>query len=342
MNSRVTLRDIAEKAGMHFTTVALALRESPRLKVETRQKIQKIAKTMGYRPDPALAALNAYRHSKMSPVYRATLGWVNNWSQKKDLYRFPCFQEYFQGACERAKELGYEIEEFWVQEPGMNLERFQKILKARGIHGLLLAPQPKPHMSLPLNFENYSAVAFGFSMQPSILHVVTNHQARSMRLMLQNLVALGYKRMGLYVSPEWNEKVDEQWVGGLMLAQWKNHQLVSIPPLLHSEGEENLSEIKEWITHHKIDVVISHQGFYQQLMGMGFRIPQDIGFASLDLTSQEKKISGIHQNNVLIGRAAIDCLISALHRNERGIPPVPIRSLVEGFWVEGETLRFKE
>ena len=37
---RVTLSDIAKKAGVHVTTVSLAMRNHPRLPETTRQRIQ--------------------------------------------------------------------------------------------------------------------------------------------------------------------------------------------------------------------------------------------------------------------------------------------------------------
>jgi len=37
---RVTLADIARKAGVHVTTVSLAMRNHPRLPEKTRQRIQ--------------------------------------------------------------------------------------------------------------------------------------------------------------------------------------------------------------------------------------------------------------------------------------------------------------
>ena len=43
---RVTLADIAAKAGVHVTTVSLALRNSPRLPVATRERIRKLAEQL--------------------------------------------------------------------------------------------------------------------------------------------------------------------------------------------------------------------------------------------------------------------------------------------------------
>ncbi|HZZ57506.1 MAG TPA: LacI family DNA-binding transcriptional regulator, partial [Opitutaceae bacterium] len=49
---RVTLADVARKAGVHVTTVSLALRNNRRLPEPTRLRLQALAKRMGYAPDP--------------------------------------------------------------------------------------------------------------------------------------------------------------------------------------------------------------------------------------------------------------------------------------------------
>jgi LacI family transcriptional regulator len=155
-SSRVTVREIAAKAGVHFTTVSLALHNNSRLRAETRERVRKIAEEMGYQPDPMLSALNAYRLAKGTPHYKATIGWINNWPDREALLAHAGFHEYYQGACERANELGYTIEEFWLREEGMAPSKLQRILKARGIQGVLLPPQPSANMQPPIDFTDYS------------------------------------------------------------------------------------------------------------------------------------------------------------------------------------------
>ena len=58
---RITMKDVALKIGVHTTTVSLALRNSPQLPLATRERIQTVARKMGYRQDPMLTALVAYR-----------------------------------------------------------------------------------------------------------------------------------------------------------------------------------------------------------------------------------------------------------------------------------------
>ncbi len=173
---RITIRDIARETGLHFTTVALCLRNSPRLRLETRKKVQEVAKKLGYRPDPMVSALMVYRQSKRTPNFQAVLAWINNWPERSRLRENSCFDRYCIGASERAQQLGYVVEEFWLREPGMTPEKLARILKARNIQGLLMAPQPRPYAAeLRFNFADFSAIAFGDSMQPSVLDVVTNN-----------------------------------------------------------------------------------------------------------------------------------------------------------------------
>ncbi len=63
MPRRITIRDIAERAGVHYSTVSLALRNSPRLRPEICARIRAIADELNYLPDPAMAALSAYRNA---------------------------------------------------------------------------------------------------------------------------------------------------------------------------------------------------------------------------------------------------------------------------------------
>ncbi|HRP04381.1 MAG TPA: LacI family DNA-binding transcriptional regulator, partial [Opitutaceae bacterium] len=79
---RTTLSDVAKRAGVHVTTVSLALRNHPRLPESTRRRIQSLAKRMGYAPDPLLRALVAYRGRVIERRNVPTLAYVTNWATR--------------------------------------------------------------------------------------------------------------------------------------------------------------------------------------------------------------------------------------------------------------------
>lgn len=337
INHPVTVRDIAKMTGLHHTTVSLGLRNSPRLRPETLQKIQNAAKKLGYTPDPMLSALNVYRQSKRAPHYQATLAWINNWPDREELLTIPTFRQYYEGVCTRTRQLGYTIEEFWLAEPGMTSQRMASILKARNIKGLLMSPQAHAKTLSPMDYSEFSAVAFGYSIQPPVLNVVTNHHYHSMDLLVTNLMKLGYRRIGLNVSTDWDEKVENAFIGGLKLAYWRYPELQPIPYCV--DGGLGGPRFTAWLEKNKPDVVVSYSEIASTLRKMGYSLPQDIGFASLDLSPDDTELAGLNENSFYIGQKAVDILVGLLHRGERGIPAVPTRLLVESTWVSGTTLR---
>ena len=138
-NRRVTLADIATRAEVHVTTVSLALRNHPRLPEKTRTRIQKLAKEMGYQPDPVLQALVAYRGKVMERRNPPTLAYITNWDTKLGWQKTTAHPEFYEGAKSKAEELGFKLDHFWMGEPGLSHTRMSKILQARGITGVLIA-----------------------------------------------------------------------------------------------------------------------------------------------------------------------------------------------------------
>ncbi|WP_168121553.1 LacI family DNA-binding transcriptional regulator [Paenibacillus sp. HB172176] len=65
----VTIKDIAEQAGVSFSTVSKALRDSPLVKPGTKAHILAIAKAMGYQPNLAARSLVSKRSGAIGIVW---------------------------------------------------------------------------------------------------------------------------------------------------------------------------------------------------------------------------------------------------------------------------------
>jgi Transcriptional regulators len=334
MPSRVTIRDIAAKAGVHFTTVGLALRNSPRLSAETRAKVRAVAEKLGYRPDPMLSALNAYRQTKRRPQFQATIAWINNWPDREEPYHNTDVFEYHQGALKRAKELGYALEEFWLREKGMSLSKLRRILKARNIQGVIIPPQPAPNTEFDFDFAGLSAVALGYTLKSPSLHVVTNHQFRTMLLMITRLKELGFRRIGLVIGRDWNERVGLNWLGGLLASRE-----TSAVPLEFVHLSPRNSDLAAHVRESRVEIVVSHRQVYEDMRKFGLRIPEEVSFANLSVEYHSRHISGTYQNSSMVGQKAVDLLVTMLHHGETGIPLMANHLLVDSVWNPGTTIR---
>ncbi|WP_309396790.1 LacI family DNA-binding transcriptional regulator [Cerasicoccus maritimus] len=338
-NARVTIRDIADAAGVHFTTVSLALRNSPKLKQVTRERIRGIAANLGYAPDPMVSALVSYRSRSMPKHYQATLAWVHDWSCREELYKIAEFREYYEGALECAAECGYKVEEFWLGRKDLTPARLARIFKTRNIQGVLIPPLEIQGDALKLPYEQLSCVSFGYSMRPALIDTVTNHQHHTMSLIFQQLLALGYRRIGLAIPNGWDGKVECAWEDSLVLFYHRRPELAQIPMFREDFEDIALPRLRQWLDDYQVDVILSHQYLLEYLKKLKLSVPRDIGFASAFLERDEQYLSGVYQNNHLLGRKAVELVIEKIHRRETGLPHSPTRTLIEGVWRPGKTLR---
>src|SRR5690606_28109495 len=134
---RTTQKDIAEALGVGRSTVSMALRDDPRISPALRERVRKAAKRLDYVPDPALAALAAYRETHAPrPVSGNRLAFLydRSWGPREPDRKFPLIQ----GVHDRAAELGYQLEMHATRFTESELRSTLRICKARGIEGLVL------------------------------------------------------------------------------------------------------------------------------------------------------------------------------------------------------------
>jgi len=334
---RPTLRDIARKAGCHYSTVSLALRNHPRIPLKTKERIRTIAGQLGYRTDAMLAALCAYREMKRPPKERGALAWLTNHRTERGWATSACNRDYFEGASARAAERGYRLERFWLAAPDMDALRMNKIFWTRGIQGVLLPPQERL-CTIELDWHNLSAVTFGYTLTHPRLHLVSNHEYRTMGTLFSELNRRGYRRVGLVNLRSQDERVDHNWLAAYLVEQNRLCPEQAIPPLI-MEGWNN-QDFLSWVQRYRPDAIVTKLvEVLASLKQAGYRVPEDIGVAYHSLDEGRLGLSGMKKNSFQIGIMAVDLLVDMLHRNERGIPAHAYLLMVEGTWYEGRTVR---
>lgn len=345
MKGQISQRDLARIAGVSPMTVSLALRAHPSISERTRTRIAQLAKEHNYRPDPALSALNAWRIRQSTTRFQGTLAWVTGFDSRNAWRNMIQTTGYWEGACARANQLGYRMEEFWLNEPGLSGKRATQILLARGVRGLIIAPMPKAHSSIDLQWENFSAVALGYSLAEPQLHVVMNHQFRNMKQLVEKLHELGHRRIGLAMPSANDERVDHNYLGGFLIAEQtianQSPGFNRLPALLASPFDHET--FLQWFRSNRPDaIVISASTFplvRDWLKEEKLRIPHDVGLAVAAIPWQDATISGIDEDVPSIGAHAVEAVVGMIHRNEQGIPRQPLSLLIEGIWAAGATVR---
>jgi LacI family transcriptional regulator len=280
----------------------------------------------------------SYRHERSTGQYRATLAWVTNFPTRSGWRAEEIYWEYYLGARARAQQLGFLLQEFWLREEGMTPARASQILVARGIDGLVIAPQPTPAESLDLEWGRFSAVVIGYSLAAPSLHMICPNQYRSMKLAMEQLLARGYRRIGLTMLRASDERVDHNWLAGYLVVQERLAVRDRVPAQFLARWSE--SEFAAWLQRHRPDAVISKCAeALPALRRLGYRLPQDLGAAFITRVAPGREASGVNERPLEVGAAAVDYVAGMLHQFERGVPPLPRRLLIDGVWIEGRTVR---
>jgi DNA-binding LacI/PurR family transcriptional regulator len=298
--------------------------------VEERQRIQKIADALGYRPDPLLTHLMQHLRSQRSLKSGANLGVLTMLDA-----RF--VQRLLTGARDRAAHLGYNLDVIDARPTSNRSRSLTRTLLARGISGVLLAPtaDPASYRSL-LDWTQFSAIAMTYSVvEPHVHRVVTHHFDNAVRTFAL-LEERGFRRIGLAMTHDMEFRANHSYSGAYFR---RNPKLQKILPILFIE-DSGARAVRTWYEKHKPDAVVvanAHQVKDFLRPALGQKICARTAFVCLDY-EDGTDVPGIDQLFETIGSHAIDALVAQIHRNEHGIPENPTIAMVEGHWVEGPKL----
>jgi LacI family transcriptional regulator len=339
MSRPITLKELAEAAGVSVMTVSRVLRNEGHVAPATRERVTDLARAMGYRPNPLVSALMKYRRTGRGRVGTVVVGFVTTFSTREGWREVGINREFYEGIRLGAERHGYRLEAFWLREPGMTARRLSEVLYNRNVRGLVIAPLPVGLGHLRLDWARFSAVALGYSMVWPELHRAANHQFRSMRLAMRRLRKHGHRRIGLALRSSINERVSHHWVGGYSSEQRGDELTEPLPPLIPPDRDWNRATFEKWYVRHRPSVILSqHPEILEWLEAMGVNVPEEAGFVHLNCPDRSGTFAGIYQNAVDVGGAAFDYLVGMLQRNETGVPALAHSVLVDGSWQEGATL----
>jgi LacI family transcriptional regulator/LacI family repressor for deo operon, udp, cdd, tsx, nupC, and nupG len=339
MQDRVTQKQVAAAAGVHSTTVSMVFRNHPSIPEETRHRIRELARKMGYMHDPMLSALAAYRTSHRPVAFHGTMVWMTNSGEGFDWKASPHFLECYKGIVARTKQHGYQVEEFDINEYRKNPKRLASIMHSRNIQGILLCPQPSAHTVIDLPWEHFSVVTFGYSLQAPKFNTVAFAFYRSIRLILERVYGLGYRRVGLALDPSDDARYDHNVMAGFLLYEFQRFGKLSIRPLVDNY-RKNPKLLQTWLEKEKPDVIVCQDWRVGDLLKkLGYQPPIDIGLACAGSPAGAEYLSGIQETSRELAATAVDLLAAMIQRGERGIPAKPQQILIDGDWVNGTTLR---
>ncbi len=322
-------------------TVSRVMHHSPHVSAATRERVQQAIAALDYQPDPHLARMMTLVRGRKKARMRAVMAVVRE-ALPKDALHDPAYQYVaIEDIRRRAEQHGYHAEEFWLGKDGLDAARLVRVLQARGIEGIIVSPQSSQMLCAQLDYTPFAAATFGFGLTNPSLHRAAGNMNLGIQLAVKELLARGYKRVGLAVTQWVDHRAEGAYSGAMLHVQQSLPARQRVPVLLfpHNDFSRCRGEFMDWMQTAKPDAVIT---FDQHVPGwlqkMGLRIPEDIGLVVHDWTPLMKGYAGIHQRRDHVAAAAVDLVATQLLQNESGVPEVPRQILIPPCWIEGPSV----
>ncbi|MBI4024549.1 MAG: LacI family DNA-binding transcriptional regulator [Verrucomicrobia bacterium] len=335
----VSMETVAKRAGVNRSTVSLSLRNDPRLPAETRDRIQSIARELGYRPNPAVSTLMSGIRRRRYVRDRETIALVFQIPARLAAeQRTRVSDGYLSGATERADQLGFQLEQFWGKDENLSARRLSDILQTRNIRGVLLWPVEAARGHISLDLSKFAVATLGYSVWKPDMHRAAVNHYQGVMLALRTLRRRGYRRIGLAINAKTDERVNHQNTAAFYVFREQLPRRDRVDPFIARQFDQK--HFTRWFEKQQPDAVLGNAStILSWLRQCRKRTPEDVGFVHLQWEEGPATCAGIRQNAKDVGAAGMGLIVAQLYENETGLPTRPKLVLIQGDWIEGGTVR---
>lgn len=327
-----TLKDVAARSGVSFSTVGKILRGERRFKADTVEKVQVAAHELGYRSNRAAAILasghrkRARQREKLALVY---------WNKHANLSR----NSYAAAGMQRARLLGYDIEPVGIDQTS-RFSRHLDQLYAQGVDGLILCRVDPEVAWTDLDLDRFSVVVVARVDHHPPAPCVRSNVSGGIRKCFQKLHEAGCRRIGACLHRHQPLYLDDRDRRGAYLECWERFFPDQPTPRIYSEPMDCYEGLDEWVRREAFDgLIVFHAGDYLTLRNCGWRVPQDLRLACLTVNhANHPQMAGVEEQQARMFELAVDLVDQQMRHRIRGIPAFHVDYVAPVVWHPGETL----
>jgi LacI family transcriptional regulator len=311
----VTIKDIADRAGVSKTTVSRVLNRKPDVDEQTKNKIQEIIKETGY--SPSLMAKNL------------ATGKTNFLGLLVPTLTHPWIMEVTQGIAEGIEDSEYELALFTTSNRNKNQELIEKAINSGLTDGLivLLSSDNKDFLS-QIHNRQFPIILIGDRFLSNDIACVTAANKNGSYLATRHLVELGHRRIGFVEGPPEFLCSRERLEGYKMALndsgmQFDEH-MVKYGDLLEESG---FKAIAAWAESGNLPSAVflssdeMASGALRACKEAGLEVPENISIVGFDDIPKaafiDPPLTTVRQPMRAMGKTGVEILINQIVRKDR-------------------------
>lgn len=204
MAKKVTLKDVARRAGVSYQTVSKVLRGQKQVTPEVHQRIYAAVDELGYRPN--VAARNLRTQASHLIGY--------SWQPDRQGYFNPVLEQFEQSIVDAAEKYGYHILLFPQGEGSEREETYRDLVITGRVDGFILSGMEYHDPRIPvLQKLEVPLVAFGQTQSEQPFACVDVEGRTGMREAVEHLTAQGHTRIAALAWPDHSRVGNERLAG---------------------------------------------------------------------------------------------------------------------------------
>ena len=340
----VTIAVLAKELGLGKATISLALRDDPRIRKQTRERVQRHADKRGYAANPMVAHVMSQLRSAKVSEYRATVALINVASREDAIRTSVTFRTIADGFRKRASELSYQVEDLWIgDEIFADPDRLKKVFLTRKIEGMaFVGMSERAHLPEPVHaiLSRSVFVGLGVRLTQPLVHCCANNQYNTALLATQKLTGKGFHRVGLVKSMASDRALDGRismaFRRALEEAGWREDNARAM--IWRFQPNDAVGFLK-WCDEAKPDVILTAHTDVAGWLKSASGGARKIALAHLDWNPTFAGWAGMNQHNDKVGSFGAELLTAHLARRDLGLPDAVKTMLVESEWIDGKSLR---
>ncbi len=309
----VTIRDVAQKAGVGLATVSRVLNNSPLVSDPTRERVKAAIAELDYRPNET--------------ARRLSLGKTLTIAVVTPFFTRPAFVERLRGVEQVLAESQYDLVLYNVETPERRDNYMRLLPRREKADGVLIISLPPRNEDLPFLASSPVPIVLVDANHPSLtmLNRVTTDDVSGGRLATQHLLDLGHRRIA-YLSDHFETPFNftasyDRYMG---YCQALTAAGLPVRPEYHGCGEHSQTEA------HRLSLDLLRlpepptaifaasdtqaMGVLAAARDLGLRVPGDlsvIGYDDIEL-AEHLRLTTIRQQLLESGRRGVRLLLNKL------------------------------
>jgi LacI family transcriptional regulator len=315
-----TIREVAEAANVSANTVSKALRKRPGVNAETREKIEKIAREIGYEPNILASHLRTQKNRIIGVIITDNSN--------------PFYAEILRGIETQSKEKGYQILIYNTDHDYKKEEQAIKLMFSYQVSGIIMDPIPSknehnldllqkrklPYVLINRHFKHIFSNWVGFD------------DFQVGKTLADLLISKGHKQILFFGGEPGDPAYDDRFAG--FSASMQNHGLTVVPELVanflamrYLSYQQMKNLLEEGL---KFTAVLAFNDLaaldaMRALREYSFKIPEDVALTGVDdlylSDLVEPGLTTMRLPKEETGRVAVDLLVDCIEKNvtERGV-----------------------